>query len=1211
MKLLFPLCFLLFISSFNSNAQKDDILSRIILIGDAGRIVNGKNAVVEKARSLFNINDGHTQVIYLGDNVYEYGLPDESSKDFDAKKKILDAQVSLVQGTGAHAWFVPGNHDWKKGKEGGWQQLKNQQKYLESLQLPNVEMLPKNGCPGPVEVVVSDKVVLVFMDSEWWLEQLEKPGVGSGCDCETQDEVITMLKEIASLNSDKLMIVAMHHPFYTHGHHGGNFTLRQHLFPFTDAVKGLYIPLPVIGSIYPITRGWFGTTQDIKNPKYKTLIEEVEGALKNHPNVIQVAGHDHGLQFLQKDSISYVVSGAGAQTTKVKKGKYSLFADNETGFAVLEITQSGKVTVKFYTDKSESNTQPVYTTALKTIEPGKEKNVPIETIVAKFPDSVSVIGSTIFKANGFKKMMSGSNYRKEWGESVKAPVIDLGKEMGGLTIGVRGGGHQTKSLRLENPSGNEYVIRAVQKTVTDAALPPDLRGTFVKDLVQDGVSASYPYAALSVPVLADAAGVHHANPKLVYVPDDPRLGKYKIDFANTMCLLEEREPGGFKKTINTAELYDKLQDDNDNHVDQNEFLKARLLDMFIMDFDRHEDQWRWGVVDEGKGNRYVALPRDRDQAFFINNGYFGWVASQPWITPQVQGFRSKARNIKIYNFNARSLDRNLLNELSDADWKKASEELNAAMKDEVIEKALAKQPDEIKKYSYNKIINKLKERRKYYPGEMMTYYRFISKIVNVAGSDKKELFDVNREADGFVTVTVSKIAKDGSVSTKMYERKFDPSVTKELRLYGLGGDDKFNIHGEGNKIKIRIIGGKGEDLFENSSRGGKTFVYDLNTEQNKFNGNFSMKLSDKPEVNNYQKIYYKYNYWMPFLSFAYNRDDGLFLGGSLKHITHSFRKEPYATSQQISINHSLATKSYNFKYNGEFIKAIGSMDLLLNADIKAPRAVTNFFGYGNETISKVKTTPLKINYYRTRYTMGDMSILFRKGSKHFDFSFGPAYQFYNLDSNDNKGRIILKPSESGIPVTKVTQKKSYLGGEFNIGIDTRNNAAIPIRGINWQTTLKVMSGLNGNSNSLTQLNSDLAVYMSFSRNPKIVLATRFGGGINFTKNFEFFQAQYLGGTLNMRGFRKYRFAGKSMAYNNTDIRIKIADFRTYLFPGSLGILFFNDIGRVWVGNDTSTKWHTGYGGGIWISPLRRLVVAVSIAKSTEETLPVISFGFQF
>ena len=138
----------------------------------------------------------------------------------------------------------------------------------------------------------------------------------------------------------------------------------------------------------------------------------------------------------------------------------------------------------------------------------------------------------------------------------------------------------------------------------------------------------------------------------------------------------------------------------------------------------------------------------------------------------------------------------------------------------------------------------------------------------------------------------------------------------------------------------------------------------------------------------------------------------------------------------------------------------------------------------------------------------------------------------------------------------------------------------------------------------------MSVYMSFSRNPKLVLATRVGGAISFG-DYEFFQAQYLDGTKNLRGLRKYRFAGRSMLYNNTELRLKLADFRTYLFPGSLGFVFFHDIGRVWLKDDNASKWHTGVGGGIWISPMRRTVLTISIAKSDEETLPVISLGFLF
>lgn len=1189
-------------------AQPDPVRNRIILIGDAGSLNQGKNPVLEKAKSFLNLNDGRTSVIFLGDNVYEYGLPDNTAREYESKKEILDAQVNLVKGTSAKAYFIPGNHDWKKGHSGGWNQLKNQQQYLESLPLTNVEMLPKNGCPGPVEVQVNDKVIMVFMDSQWWLQQAEKPGVNSDCDYKTEEEVITALREIISVNTDKLLLMVMHHPFHSMGSHGGYYTLKQHLFPFTDINKNLFIPLPILGSVYPIARGWFGTPQDIHHPGYSTLIHEVETVLKSHPNVIHVAGHEHNLQFLQKDSIHYIISGSGSKTTRVKQGKYSLFAAQKRGFAVLEITESGKVTLSFWGIEQK---EPLFSAVLTSIVQASDSAATASLFSPEsLPAFATAIGSDKFRAGTLKKLLIGKNYRKEWAEPVTAPVLDIGKEQGGLTPFKRGGGHQTKSLRLKDQVGNEWVLRGIEKTVTDAALPADLRGTFVKDLVQDGVSASYPYAALSIPPLAQAAGVPHARPKLVYVPDDPRFGKYRTDFANSLCILEEREPGGFKKTINTTELAEKLKDDNDNRIDQQAFLKARLLDMFIMDFDRHEDQWRWGVDDAGKGNRYVALPRDRDQAFFINQGLLPWIASWPWVTPQVQGFRSKARNIRIYNFNARNLDRAYLNEMSESDWEKNSEALLASLSDEVIEKALNQQPPELKKYSYQSIIHKLKERRKYYSAEMLNYYRFISKTVTITGSDKNELFDVYRKADGTVTVTVYKLTKEG-ISATLYQRTFDPKITQELRLYGMGSDDQFKIHGPGRSIKIRIIGGKGEDEFENLAAGGKTIVYDQDNGKNKFTGRFTQKLSKNPEVNRYERGDFHYNLWIPFLSFAFNRDDGVYLGASLKRIVHGFRKTPYAHSHQVAVNHSLATRAFNFRYNSDFIKAAGSYDLLLSADIKAPNNVTNFFGYGNETPSLIDSKPGKINYYRTRYTQGDLSILLRKAGKTLSLSYGPAYQFYSLDTSDNAGRIIVNPVESGLSTVSVAQKKSWLGAQLNIDIDTRNNKAIPTRGVYWKTSLKLMEGLKNTSDNFSQLSSEMSLFMSFSNNPKLVLATRIGAGVNLGNKYEFFQAQYLGGTLNMRGYRKYRFAGKSMAYNNTELRIKIADFRTYLFPGQLGLLFFHDVGRVWVQDNESIRWHTGYGGGLWISPLRRAVITLSMAASREETLPVVSLGFQF
>ncbi|HSC38959.1 MAG TPA: BamA/TamA family outer membrane protein [Chitinophagaceae bacterium] len=1213
--IILPALFLLY--TVPSAAQADSIEKRIILIGDAGEMQRGTHPELELIKQLFNFGTTPTTVLYLGDNVYPHGLPDSLSKDFATARAILDDQVGLVKnpstGSGrADAWFIPGNHDWVQGGKKGWQQIVHQSRYINGLQLSNVHFLPEGGCPGPVEVHLSDNIVLVIMDSQWWLHLNPKPGPQSDCPCKTKDEVITRLNDIVYRNQDKLLLFATHHPMKSYGVHGGYFTLKQHLFPLTDKKPSLYIPLPVVGSIYPISRGIFGNIQDTKHPIYKQMIQEVEEVLNNHPNCIRLAGHDHGLQLIESNGKSYVISGGGSKHTRVKKGKDALFADGATGFAELEVLRSGKTWIKYYSSASAHPQEPLYAGLLPQQVPAKTSTVSVQRPV--LPDSMSFPGYPAFRAGPVQRFFLGTNYRAEWQAPVKAQVFDITKQFGGLTPLQRGGGHQTKSLRLADSSGKEYVLRSIQKVPTQDALPEAFRGTFVIDLVKDGVSSSYPYAALSVPPLAAAVGVPHANPKLFYVPDDPAFGIYRKDFANNLYFLEERAPDSDGKTYNTFKVFDKLRDDNDNKIDQQAVLKARLLDMFMMDFDRHEDQWRWVATDNGKGKTFAPIPRDRDQPFFTSSGLIPWVAGRDWVTPQLQGFRAHARNIKTYNFNTRNFDRNFMNGLTLEDWKAAASKTIAAMTDSLIQASLALQPAGVFPYSAHTIAATLKARKNFLLQEMEEYYHFLARTVSVVGSDKKELFDITRNDDGSVIVKMYKINKSGEQAATLYERTFLYHETKEIRLYGMGEDDKFVVHGNARKtIKIRIIGGEGDDAINNEdthTAPSKTIVYDLVSEKNSFSGPIKKQLSDNPEVNEWNRFDYKYNVAMPFLSFNFNPDDGVYLGASLKYTVQGFRRDPFKLQHQLVVNHALATNAWNFKYGLDVTNAIGKLDLLVRADIRAPNNTINYFGSGNQSVYD-KHTSEKILYYRTRFTLADLGVLLRVNpGQHISISAGPAFQYFSMNKADNKNRFITYPYLNGLDSASLFENKAWLGGAVNVSIDNRNNKIIPGRGVNWQTTLRSFHGLNGVSHDYTQLSTDLSLFTSFSTTANVVIATRFGAGINFG-NYEFFQAQFLSGTENLRGFRKYRFAGDKMAFNNTELRVKLGDFQTYLFPGSVGMLFFNDVGRVWTKANDGGGWHDGYGGGLWVSPLGKFVVTLSLTHSNEGTLPLLSFGFQF
>lgn len=1191
-------------------AQEDRVIQRMFLVGDGGEIKGGHHPVCDWLKQHVNWDDTSNVLVYLGDNIYPKGMPPAGSASRGEAVQILDYQLSVVRDRKARAYFIPGNHDWKQGRPGGWDQVKNQSDYFDSLDLPNVRMLPEGGCPGPVVVPVNDRMILVCMDSQWWLQREGRPGAESGCDCKSEDEIITALKDIISSYPDKLIVLAMHHAFYTHGEHGGYYTIKQHIFPLTDMNPGLYVPLPLIGSIYPIARGVFGNIQDTRNPRYKELIQRVEDVIKGHANVVHVAGHEHTLQLLNKDSIFYVVSGAGSKHTRVKTGKYSRFARSEVGFAVLELMESGKTNIKFYTPDAADLSQNIYSASMPPL-PQSMKDTDIVALQQSFPDSVTVVASPQFRAGPFKRFLLGDNYRKEWGTPVRVKVFD----MSGWTPLRRGGGMQTRSLRIVNKDGQQYVLRSVAKYVTDAALPEEFQGTFVKDLVSDGISASYPYAALSIPPFANAVQVPHAEPKLFFIPDDPRLGKFKGDYGNMFALFEEREPGSEKKTYGNDELVKKLVKDNDNTFDQRKVLQARLLDMFFMDFDRHEDQWRWGALDNGKGKTFFPVPRDRDQPFFINEGVLPALAGSAFITPQLQGFRAKARNIKTYNHNARNFDRSYLNEPDEKVWKDAAEKVLAAMTDSLIEYALKLQPKEIQAFSMNDIIAKLKERRKYYMGEMITYYKFLAETVTVYGSDKRELFDVLRNEDGSVTVTVFKINKDGEPSKKMYERRFIGGETKEIRLYGLGGDDRFYEHGSGGRsITVRMIGGPGDDVFENESDApaGKTRIYDLRTEKNQISGKGASRsfLSEDPAVNAVNRLGFKYNVLTPVLDASYNPDDGLYLGAGFRYTVQGFHKEPYKQLHVLTITHSLATKAYSFKYHFEAIQAIGKMDLLVNTSIKAPNNTTNFFKYGNESVFD-KSDGKDIRYYRNRFNLYDADLQLRKKlSSHISFAAGPAFEYFSIDSNANKGRFIDYPSLNGLDSATLFKRKTYAGGKATLIIDDRNDKVMPTRGVNWVTDFTAFGGLNSNSKNYSQLNSSLSLFTSFSQQANFVIATRIGYGKTFG-NYEFYQAQYLGGTENLRGYRKFRYAADELFYHNLDLRIRIADFTTYLFPGSFGVQVFNDVGRVWLKGEASGQWHDGYGGGIWIGILKRMVVTASYTRGTDGALALITWGFQY
>ncbi|HJS54589.1 MAG TPA: BamA/TamA family outer membrane protein, partial [Chitinophagaceae bacterium] len=1164
--------FLLFGFPLTLTAQIDTISQRIVLVGDAGELTNGKHPVVEAIKQYIKL-DKKTTVLYLGDNLYDTGLPDEESLTYQAAKAVLDSQLSVAENSQSRVLMIPGNHDWKNGGRDGYASIIREQLYVDLLNKPNVQFYPKDGCPGPIEVSLGSDVTLVIFDSQWWIHPYEKPGIESDCDSKTNEELLTQIEDIVTRNSKKLVLLACHHPFKSNSVHGGFFQLKHHIFPLTDIKRNLYIPLPVLGSIYPIARSVFGTPQDLSHPNYANMINQVTNAVKSHPHVVFVAGHDHGLQMIQDSNYNYIVSGGGCKINRVSQGKNSLYAESYRGFAVMEISTNKNVTVSFYT-VTDSVRNPFGTTLLNFSslpEPTgdsakREVDAPANI---KYKDTFTVSASDRFPPiHGLKKFVIGQNYRHEWTTPVNMKVFNLTKEQGGFTIQSLGGGKQTRSLRLKNnKTGKEWVLRAVEKLPT-AAMPAEFRGTLAEDLVMEFNSASHPYAPLTIPELAKPLSIAVPQPQLFFVPDDPALGFYQALFANRVCMLEERDPSfDGTDTRSTAKVFDKLVDENDHRADQLTVLRARLLDILIGDFDRHFDQWKWSTSDTGKGKLYYPIPRDRDQAFFYSDGQLLKSTSKS-LLPFLGGFRKDISQVNWFNWAARDFDRLFLTDLDEDEWKKTITEVQGKLNDSVITKAIRKLPAEIYPISGKTLADKLISRRNGLPVAALTYYKFISKGVNVVGSNQKEYFKVSNHGHG---LQVRVYAREGGSDTSfiMYDRIFDPSITREIRLYGLNNNDLFEIDSNAaSRIKFRIIGGKGADTFNIKGKV-EALIYDMNVEGNyiKNNSHTKNRFSKDPPVNSYSILGFKYNKTsFPQIRIGANPDDGLMLGAGFSQRTYGFRNEPYATDQKLFAFASLSRGAYRVRYDGEFNHITRDVDLIIKSEIAFPE-VNNFFGLGNTTEMEEEAD---YGFYRTRFKAIEVNPMIRhRFFERLQVMAGPYFFHYWNDHLDNADKVLGKPSLVNLDSADIYSKKTYLGAKFAMNFDNRNNEVFPTRGVLWETEFVSTAGLSQSSDPYTKLTSDMTIYASLSDPARLTAVVTMGGGKIFSKSFEYFQAMAIGNSNTLHGFRKNRYTGKSSLYGSMELRLKLLQVKSYLFPGPLGLTGFYDIGRVWLPGEDS------------------------------------------
>lgn len=1200
-------------SENSKKTSNSKVINEVYLIGDVGEQLE-KSAPALKLLSteLDSANNENSAVVFLGDNIYPKGLHAQGTEERIEDEKRLNIQLDAVKGFNGKIIFIPGNHDWEKGGKAGFEAIKRQEDYIQKYLGAKV-FHPSDGCAGPKEIEVSDNLTIIAIDTQWWLHKYEK-GRGETDDCQysTKEDFLLAFKELLKKNRDKQIIVVGHHPMYSNGRHGGYYTWKDHLFPLTNLNSKLFIPLPIIGSIYPFYRSFIGNIQDIPNPTYQKIQSSLTNAIAQYDNVIYACGHEHNLQYFNTKSAHYVVSGSGSKVSPLRMNSKMEFGAEHRGFAKIEFSKEGEAVLKYFSAEESRKDQPIIFDQKIYSKYNRDFNLEIKGSKKSYKDLYKmVVPDTTYAASNLKKVFFGKLNRDIWTLPVKVPYLDIHYVHGGLKPIEKGGGQQTVSLKMRGGDGKIYKLREIKKSAEFLVLR-ELRGTAAQDIVYDGIAASHPYASSAVAELMNSADLYYIQSDLVYIPKDSILGDYMNEFGGQLAILEVQPSkdmsdmdnfGNSKKIINSEKAIHDLQKHQHHIVDKEFALRNRMMDMLIGDWDRHDDQWRWATFKEDDFTIYRPIPRDRDQAFFKFDGVVMNITNRKWLIRKFQPFENYVRDIAGLNFNARYFDRSFLTEASKEDWVKAAEYIQSKITAEVIDNALIKLPKESTNLNGDNIKEILLERNKKLVEFANRYYAVLAKEVDIVGTTKRDYFEVIRRDDGEVEVNVYPRKKGKKVEDeRFYHRVFNKKETKEIRLFGLGGKDEYKVKGKANKsILIRIIGGDSGDKIEDNSevKGLRklTKIYELDNNNNiETSKESQVTLRDSTDELFYDRKAFAYNSVVPIPSLGFNQDDGFILGPGAVFTKHGFDKKPFAQRHSLIANYTFKAEGFNVYYDGHFTEFKGKNDLILKGQVNQPM-VYRFYGFGNDT------DPTEFELANSQVRMNNnvfdlhLSRPNENLSSRLDLILG--YRYVGVDDNSD---IDLGPS---------SQTQEFLKYGLSYSFVNVDKPLSPTKGIRFSTGISnTVSTLNKEVDYM-MLESQLSLYFPLEFFKKqSVLAFRAAYSGNFG-DYAFYQANFLSGLNEVRGLSRNRFAGDSKLYGNIEFRKSFLKNKNALSLVDFGLLAHFDVGRVWYEHADSDTWHNSTGGGLFINIMDFFALVGTYSISDQDELLNVGTIFYF
>ena len=833
------------------------------------------------------------------------------------------------------------------------------------------------------------------------------------------------------------------------------------------------------------------------------------------------------------------------------------------------------------------------------------------TAVAQAPawaDSFVVIApGPQYAKGGLLRAIAGNHYRDLWTTRIRVPVLDLERFAGGLTPLTAHSGSQTKSLRFAGADGYEYQFRSVDKDPT-TSLAPELQGSAYAKSLRDGVSASFPAAPVVATALLEAAGVLHPKETLAVMPDDPALGEFRAEFKGVLGMVEERpdekghvraSSGGPRRAISPTHLFKLLDASPDDRVDARAFLRARLMDIFMGDRDRHRDQFRWAAFTKGRPTLWQPISRDHDEAFVQLDGLALDVARLYY--PPLVTFKADYPKDYRLNWHAREVDRRFLVGLGRDTWDSVATALQQVLTDAVIEDAVRRMPPEMFAIGGERLARVLRGRRDRLVPEALRYYAFLSREVEIRATDAAEVAEITRVDEHHVDVS---IRGPGDLQP-YFERRFDDRETREIRLKLWGGDDHVTVRGSATPgITLRVIGGAGNDVFVDSTQAGGVKFYD-DQGSNTLEANRHVAINARPykewvgsDADRYPPREWG-TWWRPLPWLEVNSDVGLFVGAGFLRTEYGFRRAPYASKISARFGYATGAQAVRADLEGELHPENASRYWRIHL-LASGIEVLRYYGLGNNTANPGVSDFNRVS--QQLYSLEPALVL--PIGRHVEVSAGLSARWSH--TGDNATRFIATLQDTLLGARDFGQ----LGGRVSVDLDATDRPLDPTRGIHLSAVGRVQPALWDVPSTFGSGEAEATAFMSAPILGKPTLALR-AGGRKVWGTFPFFESAFLGGRSSLPGFHSNRFAGDASVYGGVELRVTLGPTALAL-PALWGLFGNADAGRVYVNGESPGGWHSGAGGGVWLAFLdRRNTLSFGITSTDEGTLVQsgVAFGF--